>query len=99
MWVGHYAPGFLLKQVDRRVPLWLLFLAVQFVDILWAVFILLGPVRCHSASVREGHVRIGIRVRIGGHIVGFLVDDAAHQDNRKLGCRQSHGPSRNERPE
>jgi hypothetical protein len=42
MWVGHYASSFLLKQVDRRIPLWLLFLAAQFVDILWAVFILLG---------------------------------------------------------
>lgn len=42
MFVGHYASSFLLKKVNRRVPLWLLFLAAQLVDILWAVFILLG---------------------------------------------------------
>ena len=42
MFVGHYGPSFALQRVERRVPLWLLFIAVQFVDILWAVLILLG---------------------------------------------------------
>lgn len=41
---GHYGPSFAAKALDkeRRIPLWLLFLAVQFVDILWAIFVLLG---------------------------------------------------------
>jgi hypothetical protein len=42
MFVGHYSASFLGKAKEGRVPLWLLFLAVQFVDILWAVFVLLG---------------------------------------------------------
>jgi hypothetical protein len=44
MFVGHYGPSFAAKALDTsgRVPLWLLFLAVQFVDVLWAIFVLLG---------------------------------------------------------
>jgi hypothetical protein len=42
MFVGHYGPSFALKAVDRSIPLWLLFVAVQFVDVLWGIFVLLG---------------------------------------------------------
>jgi hypothetical protein len=44
MFVGHYGASFAAKELDkdRRIPLWLLFLAVQFVDILWGIFVLLG---------------------------------------------------------
>jgi len=42
MFVGHYGPGFLAKRADRSVPLWVLFLAVQLVDVLWALFVLVG---------------------------------------------------------
>src|SRR5215469_2303449 len=44
MFVGHYGPSFAGKALDEdsRIPLWLLFIAVQFVDVLWAVFVLLG---------------------------------------------------------
>jgi hypothetical protein len=42
MFVGHYGVSFAAKRVDRTIPLWVLFLAVQFLDVLWAPFILLG---------------------------------------------------------
>ena len=42
MFVGHYAIGFALKKRDRDIPLWLLFISVQFVDILAFLFVLLG---------------------------------------------------------
>ncbi|MDA2925140.1 hypothetical protein MYX65_10925 [Acidobacteria bacterium AH-259-L09] len=42
MFVGHYGPSLLAKSVDKTVPLWLLFIAVQFVDVLWALFVLMG---------------------------------------------------------
>ena len=42
MLVGHYSAAFAAKAMAPRVPLWTLFLAVQFVDILWALFILVG---------------------------------------------------------
>jgi membrane-bound metal-dependent hydrolase YbcI (DUF457 family) len=42
MFVGHYGPSFAIKSLRPAVPLWLLFIAVQFVDVLWAVLVLLG---------------------------------------------------------
>jgi hypothetical protein len=42
VFVGHYGVSFAASRADRRLPLWLTFLAVQWVDILWSVFVLLG---------------------------------------------------------
>ena len=42
MLVGHYAPALVAKAIEPRVPLGLLFLAVQLVDVAWAVLVLLG---------------------------------------------------------
>jgi membrane-bound metal-dependent hydrolase YbcI (DUF457 family) len=42
MFVGHYGISFAAKSVNRRVPLWVLFVAVQLLDVLWAPLILLG---------------------------------------------------------
>jgi hypothetical protein len=41
MFVGHYGVSFAAKALDRRIPLWLLFLAAQLLDILWCIFIYL----------------------------------------------------------
>jgi len=42
LFVGHYSASFAGKAADKRIPLWLLFIAVQFVDVMWAIFVLLG---------------------------------------------------------
>ncbi len=42
MFVGHYAASLALKKVEKKASLGLLFLAVQFVDILFFPFVLLG---------------------------------------------------------
>src|SRR5215472_9536222 len=42
MFAGHYGVSFLVKTAEPRLPLWLLFLAAQFVDLLWAPFVLVG---------------------------------------------------------
>ena len=42
MFVGHYAASLALKKFEKRVSLGVLFLAVQFVDILFFPFVLLG---------------------------------------------------------
>ncbi|MEZ5897050.1 MAG: hypothetical protein R3C51_11695 [Parvularculaceae bacterium] len=42
MFIGHYAPAAAIKSVAPKVPLWHLFVAVQFLDYLWAGFILAG---------------------------------------------------------
>jgi hypothetical protein len=42
MFIGHYGVSFAAKAIKPVLPLWLLFLAVQLVDVFWAIFILLG---------------------------------------------------------
>lgn len=42
MLMGHYSVALVAKAVAPRTPLWTLFFAVQFVDILWASFIIVG---------------------------------------------------------
>lgn len=42
MFVGHYAASLALKRFEKRTSLGVLFLAVQFVDILFFPFVLLG---------------------------------------------------------
>ena len=42
MFIGHYAAGLALKKYEKRASLGVLFLAVQFVDILFFPFVLLG---------------------------------------------------------
>jgi len=42
MFVGHYGVSFAAKRMEGSIPLWLLFLAVQFLDVLWAPLVLVG---------------------------------------------------------
>jgi hypothetical protein len=42
MFIGHYGPAFGAKAALRRVPLWVYFVAVQWLDVWWAVFVLAG---------------------------------------------------------
>ena len=42
MFVGHYGPSFAAKALQQSIPLWILFIAVQWVDVMWSVLVLLG---------------------------------------------------------
>lgn len=42
MFSGHYGVSFAAKRAEPSIPLWVLFLAAQCLDILWAPFILTG---------------------------------------------------------
>lgn len=42
MFVGHYSASFLAKSVDKNIPLWVMFIAVQLVDVFWAIFVIFG---------------------------------------------------------
>ena len=42
MFVGHYSVAFACRTERNRIPLWVLFVAVQFLDYIWATLILLG---------------------------------------------------------
>lgn len=47
MFVGHYGVSFAARSVDRRVPLWIWFVAVQWMDIVWSVLVFLGIEKLH----------------------------------------------------
>jgi hypothetical protein len=42
LFIGHYSVSYISKRIEPLLPLWLLFLAVQFVDIIWSLFIFTG---------------------------------------------------------
>jgi len=42
MFVGHYGPSFAGKALKKSIPLWVLFGAVQLLDVFWSIFVLLG---------------------------------------------------------
>jgi len=41
MFIGHYGPAFAAKRVEKRLPLWLLFIAVQWLDVCWSALVIL----------------------------------------------------------
>lgn len=48
MFIGHYGIAFALRAIDRRSRLWEQFLAVQALDIVWAILVLVGVERFHN---------------------------------------------------
>ena len=42
MFVGHYSVAFACRTERNKIPLWVLFIAVQFLDYIWATLVLLG---------------------------------------------------------
>jgi membrane-bound metal-dependent hydrolase YbcI (DUF457 family) len=42
MFIGHYALGLASKKIDQTPSLAVMFVAVQFLDLLWPIFVLLG---------------------------------------------------------
>lgn len=45
MFVGHYSTALLARRLEPRLPLGVLFVAVQLVDVFWALFVLAGVER------------------------------------------------------
>lgn len=42
VFIGHYGVAFAAKRDRNRIPLWVLFVAVQLLDYIWATLVLLG---------------------------------------------------------
>jgi hypothetical protein len=42
MFVGHYSVAFAIRTQQNKIPLWVLFVAVQFLDYIWATLVLIG---------------------------------------------------------
>jgi hypothetical protein len=47
MFVGHYGVSFAGKSARPRVPLWVWFIAVQWMDVVWSVLVFLGIEKLH----------------------------------------------------
>ncbi|HEV7165615.1 MAG TPA: hypothetical protein VGO35_09525 [Gammaproteobacteria bacterium] len=47
MFVGHYGVAFAARGAEKRLPLWVYFLAVQWVDLVWTVLVFFGVERVH----------------------------------------------------
>jgi hypothetical protein len=47
MFVGHYGIAFGAKPAARVVPLWVYFIAVQWLDVVWSILVLLGVEKLH----------------------------------------------------
>ena len=55
MFIGHYAAGFALKAVEKKASLGVLFIAVQFVDILFFSFV---PFGIENFNLVEGYTAV-----------------------------------------
>ena len=60
MFIGHYGVAFAVKSAEKRIPLWLLFLAVQFVDVLWGVLVLLGVEKARITQEYHGSLPLDL---------------------------------------
>src|SRR6266581_147621 len=69
MFVGHYSVAFAAKSERNKIPLWVLFVAVQFLDYIWATLVLLGIEK--------------LRV-IKGFTAGSMLDSYFHPYSRSL---------------
>jgi hypothetical protein len=47
MFVGHYGVAFAAKPVGKHVPLWVWFIAVQWLDVIWSLLVLMGIEKLH----------------------------------------------------
>jgi len=55
MFIGHFGVGFAAKSVDKKISLGTLFLASQFIDLLWPILLLLG---LESVKIEAGNTAV-----------------------------------------
>jgi membrane-bound metal-dependent hydrolase YbcI (DUF457 family) len=55
MFIGHFGAGFAAKGVDKKISLGTLFLASQFIDLLWPILLLLG---LESVKIESGNTAV-----------------------------------------
>jgi hypothetical protein len=74
MFVGHYAASLALKRFEKRASLGVLFLAVQFVDIVFFPFVLLGIERLNIVENFTQSTHFELEYMPYTHsLVGFLI--------------------------
>lgn len=60
MFIGHYGVAFAVKRAEKGIPLWLLFVAVQFVDVVWALLILIGVEKARITAAYHGSLPLDL---------------------------------------
>lgn len=80
MFVGHYAASLALKKFEKRASLGALFLAVQFVDILFFPFVLLGIERMNIVEnfTQSTHFELAYMPYTHSLLAAFLWAGAAY---------------------
>jgi len=96
MFVGHYGVSFAAKAFEHRIPLWLLFVAVQFVDVLWAVLVLLGieHVRIVPGITASNPLDLYYMPYTHSLVAAAFWSGLALLGYKLLGSRSSHGAGR-----
>lgn len=55
MFIGHFAAGFASKKINHSLSLAMMFIAVQFLDLLWPILVLLG---IETVAIQEGITKL-----------------------------------------
>ncbi|MCP4884144.1 MAG: hypothetical protein GY908_10155 [Flavobacteriales bacterium] len=55
MFIGHFALGFASKKISNSLSLALMFMAVQFLDLIWPIFVLLG---IETVAIQDGITKL-----------------------------------------
>jgi len=71
MYIGHYAVSIAFKEKYKQIPLWLLFVAVQFLDLLAFVLIIFGIERIHYTGNQNPFYRTAIEYLPYSHSLLF----------------------------
>ena len=60
MFIGHYGVSFAARLSATRVPLWVWFIAVQWLDVLWSILVLMEIEKLRGSKPQ----RSGLSVRL-----------------------------------
>jgi len=60
LFIGHYGVSFAIKRAEPAIPLWVAFVAVQFLDLLWAILVLLGIERAQVSAMHRGSLPLDL---------------------------------------
>ena len=58
MFVGHYSVAFAAKTEHNKIQLWVLFVAVQLLDYIWATLVLLGIEKLRVITILRPYLSI-----------------------------------------
>lgn len=73
MYIGHYAVAIAAKKKFKQIPLWLLFVSVQFLDLLAFILIMFGIEKIHYTGNQNPFYRTAIEYLPYSHSLFFSI--------------------------